>query len=81
MTTAGGALDRCHRAAGHTGDHVSWTSYNRTKDRGKAAHAQFTAWREENDPALKAKRDAAAAKREETLRALAAELGYTLTKA
>jgi hypothetical protein len=81
MTTADGALDRCYRAAGHKGDHVSRTSYGRAKDKRKADGAAFTAWREQNDPALKAKREAATAKKLATLKALAAELGYTLAKA
>lgn len=81
MTTAEGALDRCYRAAGHKGDHVSRTSYGRAKDKGKSDRAAFSQWREANDPELKAKREAAAAKKLATLKALAAELGYTLAKA
>ncbi len=80
MTTAEGALDRCHLKDGHKSDHVSWTSYQRVIAKGKTERAAFAAWREEHDPSLKAKREALAAKKLATLQALAAELGYTLTK-
>jgi hypothetical protein len=78
MTTAEGALDRCHKAKGHEGDHVSWTSYNRAVEKAKADRAVYAAWRQENDPEVKAKREAAVAKKMATLTALAEELGFDL---
>jgi len=85
MNTAEGLLDRCHKVAAHAdgdkpSDHVSHTSYNKSVATAKAKAQQFQAWRELNDPQLKARREALAAKKLATLKALAAELGYTLTK-
>lgn len=77
MTTADGALDRCSKSAGHKHDHVSWTSHSASAEKRKR-QAEIIA---KHDPEVRRRKAALAAKKLAALKALAAELGYELTKA